>query len=70
MKYEVEDYQKTDFIYTKIHYFDNTFNPIENIYSFCIRNKNTKTHSNWNQTNYPPHKNKENLITTFEYCNR
>ena len=43
MKSEVEDYQKTYFIYTKIHYFDNTFNPIENIYSFCIRNKNTKT---------------------------
>ncbi len=36
----VQSRKKTSIIYTKNHHFDNTFNPIENIYSFCIRSKN------------------------------
>ena len=34
----VQSRKKTSIIYTKNHHFYNTFNPIENIYSFCIRN--------------------------------
>ena len=41
----VQSRKKTSIIYTKNHIFDNTFNPIENTYSFCIRTKNITRHS-------------------------
>ena len=37
----VQSRKKTSIIYPLDYYFYNTFNPLENIYSYCIRNKHT-----------------------------
>ena len=62
----VQSRKKTSIIYTKNHHFDNTFNPIENIYSFCIRSKNiTRVSKNHAQnTQNPIQTAAENPITT------